>query len=156
MKPYVDSGLTRHDRKITDKQIAYINGLSDPVKKDEKYYGYDIKIDNPNLLKEYLTKKNKALDKLTIREGSELIGALQSNRLINFTFPCGITEWIDPEVSGRSYIMGKLDGCIHFCPDKKVSGDVNSCPYWKKIYNAKSWKGFDEIEEKYIEELKKE
>ena len=106
---------------ITTRQKEYIEILSsyDNTKKEDEA---DIK--------NYLKKVGKtSISQLSKEEANELIKILLK-RPTEYTFHCGKKAILHKQEVNCYTVMGDLEGCMHACPDEKINGDVNNCPYW--------------------------
>lgn len=107
---------------ITEKQADYIKILSS--------YEYSKKEDEADIV-DFLKGHNKEkIVELSKREASELIGILL-RRPTEYVFVCGKKAILPKKDVNGFNVLGCLEACLHACPDEKIGGDVNNCPYYK-------------------------
>lgn len=51
----------------------------------------------------------------------------------DYFFICGVKQELTIEWRDRIALIGDIEACLHLCPDKSITGDVNSCPHWDKL-----------------------
>jgi hypothetical protein len=106
---------------ITKKQRDYIQILSSYPSTREK--------DEENIQAFLKSKAKTSLKDLTVEEASKLIQILLSYPA-EYVFPCGLGSYLHKKDINSYNVFGAQEGCMHTCPDKKIGGDVNNCPFW--------------------------
>ncbi len=135
--------MVSKDWGVTERQEDYIKILSSyssSKNEDEIDIG------------EYLNKVDKrSISELSLNEASELIQLLLK-RPVEYEYPCGKKEFLQKQDVNRFNVLGDMEACLHSCPDEKINGDVNGCPYWKGFHTG--WhEGYTEAEFEYAVKL---
>jgi hypothetical protein len=114
---------------ITDRQKEYIAILSD----------YEsTKAQDEEDIQNFLKKANKTeVAQLSKTEASQLIQILLK-RPAEYVFPCGKKATLSKQEINGFNVLGKLEGCLHACPDGPDGTDVNDCTYWQNYEAEKA------------------
>ncbi len=105
---------------VTEKQIDHIKRLSSYPSTEK-----EDRLDIENFLKQ---NGKTTIDQLSKQKASDLIQILLK-RPTEYEFTCGKTDILDRREVNRISALGKMEGCLHFCPDTTIGGNVHKCSY---------------------------